>query len=178
MFNYENCDIEDICAGATTQPPTSKPTDVAKDDMSKDVPASSHPYYPDLNRGTCLSDGKHSEYQTNLFPTLDACVSLLACSSQSLLQFCTQLLCCCCRLLACKHIQCHFDWLDRSECLARADTSTTPETTTPQTPSPQHPFYPDLASNTCLSDGQHSEWQVHLYTTFEECVSGRIFLLY
>ena len=143
--------------------------------MSKDVPASSHPYYPDLNRGTCLSDGKHSEYQTNLFPTLDACVSLLACSSQSLLQFCTQLLCCCCRLLACKHIQCHFDWLDRSECLARADTSTTPETTTPQTPSPQHPFYPDLASNTCLSDGQHSEWQVHLYTTFEECVSDRVF---
>ena len=99
MFNYENCDIEDICAGATTQPPTSKPTDVAKDDMSKDVPASSHPYYPDLNRGTCLSDGKHSEYQTNLFPTLDACVSLLAVLLNLILNFALN----CCAVLAKTH---------------------------------------------------------------------------
>ena len=82
VFNYENCDTEDICAGATTAPPTLKPTDEILQMLSKDVP-SLHPYYPDLIRGTCLSDGKHSEYQINLFPTLDACVSLLACSSQS-----------------------------------------------------------------------------------------------
>ena len=34
-----------------------------------------HPYYPDLTSGTCLADGKQSEYQTNLFDTLDECVS-------------------------------------------------------------------------------------------------------
>ena len=34
-----------------------------------------------------------------------------------------------------------------------------------------NPYYPDLDSKTCLSDGKHSEWQVHLYDSLNECVS-------
>ena len=34
-----------------------------------------------------------------------------------------------------------------------------------------NPYYPDLESKTCLSDGKHSEWQVHLYDSLNECVS-------
>ena len=32
-------------------------------------------YYPDLNSGTCLNDGNESDYQVNLFDTLEECVS-------------------------------------------------------------------------------------------------------
>ena len=34
-------------------------------------------YYPDLESGTCLNDGKEGEYQPNLYDTLQDCVSNL-----------------------------------------------------------------------------------------------------
>ena len=46
-----------------------------------------------------------------------------------------------------------------------------PTSTMQQASSALYPYYPDLGSKTCLADGKHSEWQVHLYNSFDECVS-------
>ena len=42
--------------------------------------SSSNKYYPDLESGTCVNDGKEGDFQPNLFDTLDECVSVHASS--------------------------------------------------------------------------------------------------
>ena len=59
------CDvIEDICID----------TDGSSTDYY-DSGSGGNKYYPDLNSGTCLNDGNESDYQVNLFDTLEECVS-------------------------------------------------------------------------------------------------------
>ena len=60
------CDvIEDICIDTDT-------TDYYD---SSSGGSGGNKYYPDLNSGTCLNDGNESDYQVNLFDTLEECVS-------------------------------------------------------------------------------------------------------
>ena len=65
FYNGE-CDvIEDICI-----------TDGGNTDYYDGSSGSGgNKYYPDLNSGTCLNDGNESDYQVNLFDTLEECVS-------------------------------------------------------------------------------------------------------
>ena len=37
------------------------------------TPPSMHKYYPDLEKKTCIADGKHGAYQPNLYDTLEEC---------------------------------------------------------------------------------------------------------
>ena len=68
-FYNGQCDvIEDICIdtdGVTTD----------YYDGSSGSGSGGNKYYPDLNSGTCLNDGNESDYQVNLFDTLEECVS-------------------------------------------------------------------------------------------------------
>ncbi len=59
------------CTG--TPRPSRRPTYVPTN-----VPTEPLPYYVDLNSGTCLHDGKQSEFTVQLYDTLDDCVSYLS----------------------------------------------------------------------------------------------------
>ena len=53
-----------------TKRPTRRPSEVPTD-----MPVKNYPYYPDMEMGTCLSDGRQSEFMQYLYDTLDECCS-------------------------------------------------------------------------------------------------------
>ena len=72
MYNY--CATPPTTSRPSSLPPSSSPTSMTQF-ISKPTDDTVHPYYPDLDSETCLSDGKHGEYQPYLYPTLEECVS-------------------------------------------------------------------------------------------------------
>ena len=72
ILYYEDVVMDAVYTWAPTISPPPTPRPNAPKPTSSEA-SSLHKYYPDLEKRTCLNDGKHGEYQPNLYDTLSSC---------------------------------------------------------------------------------------------------------